>query len=74
MKLTTLAMTICAIGLLSSCGEKPVVYQGPLFCDLYEQRRFSQEEIDWRIANAPWNLKRDLTNNEDFGAECADRE
>ena len=42
-----------------------------LFCDVEEQRRFSQEELDWRAANAPWNLRRDFKTNATWDRECA---
>lgn len=42
----------------------------PLFCDVEEKRVFSQEEIDWRAANAPWNLRRDYKTNKSFEREC----
>jgi len=35
----------------------------PLFCDIEEKRLFTQEEIEWRLINAPWNLKRDFRTN-----------
>jgi hypothetical protein len=34
-----------------------------LFCDVEEPRRFTQEELDWRSQNAPWNLKKDFLTN-----------
>jgi len=40
------------------------------FCDAEEPRRFSQEEIDWRGANAPWNLRRDFKTNTTGTREC----
>ncbi len=71
MKSTTFLMTACVSALLSGCSPEPtVVYQGPLFCDLYEPRRFSQHVFDWRVENDNANLRRDLTNNEDWKAEC----
>ena len=61
-----------AAALLSGCAsEKAPTWQGPLFCDEYEPRVFTQEEIDWRAANAPWNLRRDLKNNAAYRAECS---
>lgn len=72
MRLTVCLTTICATALVSGCGRSEPVYQGPLFCDLYEERRFSQAEIDWRTANAPWNLRRDVVNNEDYREFCAE--
>jgi len=44
-----------------------------LFCDVEEERRFSQAEIDWRAANAPWNLRRDYKTNLTYERECAAR-
>ena len=46
-----------------------LVDNGPLFCDVEEVRRFSKEELDWRAANAPWNLRRDYVTNE-LLSEC----
>jgi len=48
----------------------PPTDTGPLFCDVEEARRFTQEEIDWRSANAPWNLRRDLSTNETGAEHC----
>lgn len=68
-------MTLCAMLLLSGCASKEVLVavpedNGPAFCDIEEPRRFTQAEIDWRSANAPWNLRRDLKTNEAWRAEC----
>jgi len=41
-----------------------------LFCDVEEPRRFTQEEVDWRAKNAPWNLRRDYKTNLTFEREC----
>jgi hypothetical protein len=43
-----------------------------LFCDVEEKRRFTQEELDWRAANAPLNLRRDWKTNTTYERECAD--
>ena len=40
------------------------------FCDAEEARRFTQAEIDWRSANAPWNLRRDYKTNATGEREC----
>jgi hypothetical protein len=40
------------------------------FCDVEEPRRFSQEELDWRSAHAPWNVRRDFKTNETWDREC----
>ena len=57
--------------LLNGCVKEtePVVVKA-LFCDVEEQRRFSQEEIDWRAEHAPWNLKRDYRTNLTWDREC----
>lgn len=34
-----------------------------LFCDIEEQRVFTQRELDWRSANAPENLRLDFKTN-----------
>jgi hypothetical protein len=71
MKLKTLTLTACAIALLSGCDRRPEpTYVKPLFCDLYEPRRFTQTELDWRITNAPTNIRADLINNEDWKGAC----
>jgi len=46
------------------------VIEEALFCDIEEKRRFSQEEIAWRSANAPWNLARDYRTNLAWEREC----
>ena len=67
--LTTLAiLTFPLIG--CSTPTPPVVDEGPLFCDVEEKRKFSQAEIDWRAANAPWNLTRDFRTNLTWEREC----
>jgi hypothetical protein len=48
----------------------PPVIEKPLFCDVEEPRRFSQEELDWRAAHAPWNLRRDFKTNLTWDREC----
>ena len=55
---------------LSGCLHPVAVETKPLFCDVAEVRRFSQEEIDWRATNAAWNLRKDLAHNEFGRAEC----
>jgi len=72
MRLTYCLMAVLLMLLVSGCANKTTapVYKGPLFCDLYEVRIFSQEEIDWRAANAPWNLRRDLKDNAAWKEEC----
>lgn len=65
-------MLLCATFLLSGCDPTPPVIEEPpvLFCDVEEPRRFSQEELDWRAENAPWNLRRDFKTNTTWDREC----
>lgn len=65
-------LILASLFLMNGCAKPEIeVTQDPKFCNLYEPRKFSQQEIDWRSANAPWNLRRDITNNKDFDDECA---
>lgn len=73
----SLILVCLAMSSLAGCfpTEEPLITQdltarGPFFCDVEEPRRFSQAEIDWRAANAPWNLRRDFKTNETWDAEC----
>lgn len=50
------------------------VQVGPNFCDVEEKRKFTQAELDWRAANAPWNLRRDWKTNTTWERECAEEE
>jgi hypothetical protein len=66
-------MMLCALFLLTGCDPVPIeVSDEPLFCDVEERRVFTQEELDWRAANAPWNLRRDFKTNTAWDEECAD--
>jgi len=60
----------------ASCSQpepEPVVTEA-FFCDVEEKREFTQEEIDWRAANAPWNLRRDFRTNLAWEREeCEDK-
>lgn len=60
--------------LIIGCGqtETPVIVEEALFCDVEEKRVFSQAEIDWRTANAPWNIARDYRTNLTWERECED--
>jgi hypothetical protein len=65
---------LCGAFLTTGCGQRePVTTLDPenvvLFCDVEEPRRFSQEELDWRSANAPWNLRRDFKTNATWDRE-----
>jgi hypothetical protein len=71
VKWTTYLTISCAAFLTTGCGQKePTIVEAPLFCDVEEPRRFTQEEIDWRAANAPWNLRRDYKTNLTWDREC----
>lgn len=65
---------LCLAFPLIGCSPKvtPPPIEGPLFCDVEEPRRFTQAELDWRAANAPWNLRRDYKTNTAWDRECAD--
>lgn len=62
----TLAMSLMA----GSCLKPEPAIEGALFCDVTTLRKFTQAEIDWRSANAPWNLKKDYAQNLTFEREC----
>lgn len=63
----------CVMFLITGCTPAPVdpVIEEALFCDVEEPRRFTQAELDWRAANAPWNLRRDFKTNATWDRECA---
>jgi hypothetical protein len=72
-KLMRSLMPICGLFLIGGCGPDPVPVLPPaglLFCDAEEARRFTQEELDWRSAYAPWNLRRDFKTNLTLEEEC----
>jgi len=52
----------------------PPVVTEPLFCDVFEPRRYTQEEIDVRAERWPANLRRDFANNATHDRECTDQE
>jgi hypothetical protein len=76
MPLITSRLMICAAFLtLGGCQwiEPSVVYlqdEAANFCDVKEPRRFTQEELDWRAENAPWNLRRDFKTNTTWDRVC----
>lgn len=72
MRLTRYRTAILALPLiLAGClNPGPVEPPALAFCDAEEPRRFSQAEIEWRAANAPWNLRRDYKTNETGTREC----
>jgi len=59
---------ILVMFLIAGCAKNdpPPIVTAALFCDVEEPRSFSQEEIDWRAANAPWNLRKDYKTNLTF--------
>ena len=77
LKLPLFPIAIClCMSILAGCSqteiqEIPVVSPEPLFCDVEEPRRFSQEELNWRAEHAPWNLRRDFNTNKAWDAECS---
>lgn len=72
MKLTACLTVLSLTFLMSGCAQpEPIeVEERALFCDVEEPRRFTQEELDWRAANAPWNLRRDFKTNKAWDREC----
>ena len=73
MRSTTFLIPALAMCLMAGSCLKPDVVAStePLFCDLEEQRRFTQEELDWRKVHAPWNLRKDFKTNATGTRECA---
>lgn len=58
---------------LMACQQSiapPPEIEGPLFCDVEEVRPFTREEAEYRAANFPDNLRRDIKTNETFRREC----
>lgn len=76
MRLTRYLTVILAPFLITGCTPPPLqpVSENPNFCDLEERRVFTQEELDWRAANAPWNLRRDWKTNTTWDRECGKEE
>ena len=71
MRLTTCLTALSLLSLIAGCDQKEIeVVDDALFCDVEEPRRFTQEELDWRAANAPWNLRRDFKTNTTWDREC----
>lgn len=58
-------MTFALVLPLAACSWKiPQTDPAPDFCDLTEDRRFTQVEFDTRASNWPANLRRDVVQNE----------
>ena len=70
--IAALVMTFLTTGCSRPVPVPPPVVTEPFFCDLYEPRRFTQAEIEWRRENAAWNLRRDFANNAQHDRECLD--
>jgi len=66
----------CAMFLTVGCSGRdlPPIDEAARFCDVEEKRRFTQEELDWRAANAPANLRKDFKTNLTFERECEEGE
>lgn len=63
-------MMICGTSLTIGCAPKVAASDDALFCDVEERRKFTQAELDWRAANAPWNLRKDFKTNLTHEREC----
>ncbi|MGI3164965.1 hypothetical protein [Pseudooceanicola sp. 200-1SW] len=74
LKFLKFSCGLASCSFLAACAKDDVALglrpPGPAFCDVEEMRIFSQAEIDWRAAHAPWNLRRDLKTNATWEAEC----
>jgi len=72
MKLINFLTTLLPLFLIIGCVQPEIeVADDALFCDVEEPRRFTQDELDWRAANAPWNLRRDFKTNTTWDRECS---
>lgn len=64
--------------LLAGCSTPtpvmPPTIDEPFFCDVFEPRRYTQEEIDVRADRWPANLRRDFANNATYDRECLEQE
>lgn len=72
MQLTKYLILILSLSLITGCAPKPILVPdgAASFCDIEEPQRFTQEELDWRAENAPWNLLRDFKMNISWDREC----
>jgi len=61
------ALSMC---LMAGSCLTPLPPTEAIFCDVEEKRIFSQDEINWRGTNAPWNLARDFRTNLAWEREC----
>jgi|TARA_R110000868_G_scaffold276708_1_gene536427 hypothetical protein len=60
-----LALVVVA-SLLIGCDDRTKLTEARFYetyCEIEDQRRFSQAEWDWRQINASWNLDRDIAVN-----------
>jgi hypothetical protein len=72
MPLTKYLIPILSMCLITGCAPEPVLVPDGAadFCDIEEPRRFTHAELDWRAANASWNLRRDFKTNISWDREC----
>jgi hypothetical protein len=72
MKLIWYPMAALWIFLVSGCASTfaPEPEKGPPFCYVEEPREFTQEELEWRAAHAPTNLRKDGKTNATGVREC----
>lgn len=68
MRMTTLSVP--GLVLVGCSPPLPAPEPIPNYCLLTEPRSFSHEEFDWRLANAPGNLRYQIEQNETRKAEC----
>ena len=61
-----------ALALAGCSPPTPAPKPVPNFCNLTEDRTFGFEEFEWRLANAPSNLRYQILQNETRDAECPD--
>lgn len=74
----TRLLLIPAFSILLMAGSCPnpniePAYQGPLFCDVEEARRFTREEWDIRATRWPENLSKDIKTNLTWDRECLEQ-
>ena len=72
------SLTLISCLLLAGCDPEIDEFQlvsepppGPLFCDVYQARVFTQAEVDVRAARWPNNLRLDYADRLTWDEECA---
>lgn len=63
-------MALCTMFLVTGCETVMVPSEEPLFCDVEQPRRFTTEQLDWRIENDNENLRLDFKTNKTWDREC----